>query len=72
MSDINELSFEQAYAELQSVIEKLESGALPLDDSVTLYERGRQLSTRCQELLDDAELRVQKLNDDGDLSPHEA
>ena len=67
MDNTNELSFEQAYAELQGVIEKLESGDLSLEESVTLYEKGRQLSTRCQTLLDSAELRIKQLNADGSL-----
>ena len=65
MSDINELSFETAYEELESIITKLESGDLPLDDSVTLFERGRLLSEHCQSLLDKAELRVSQLTADG-------
>ena len=65
MSDINELSFETAYAELEDIITKLESGDLPLDDSVTLFERGRQLSEHCQAMLYKAELRVSQLTDDG-------
>ncbi len=69
MSDINELSFETAYAELESIITKLESGDLPLDDSVTLFERGRQLSEHCQALLDKAELRVSQLTADGRVEP---
>ena len=69
MSDINELSFETAYAELESIITKLESGDLPLDDSVTLFERGRQLSEHCQSLLDKAELRVSQLTTDGRVEP---
>jgi exodeoxyribonuclease VII small subunit len=64
---INDMSFEEAYDALQTVITKLESGDLPLDDSVTLYERGQKLSARCQHLLDNAELRIQQLNDDGSL-----
>ena len=69
MSDINELSFETAYAELETIITKLESGDLPLDDSVTLFERGRQLSEHCQSLLDKAELRVSQLTSDGRVEP---
>ena len=52
MNVINELSFEAAYAELESVITKLESSEVPLEDSVALFERGRQLSDHCQTLLD--------------------
>ena len=69
MSDINELSFETAYEELEGIITKLESGDLPLDDSVTLFERGRQLSEHCQSLLDKAELRVSQLTSDGRVEP---
>jgi len=69
MSAINELSFETAYEELESIITKLESGDLPLDDSVTLFERGRLLSEHCQSLLDKAELRVSQLTSDGRVEP---
>ena len=69
MSDTNELSFETAYAELEEIITKLESGDLPLDDSVTLFERGRLLSEHCQSLLDKAELRVSQLTSDGRVEP---
>jgi len=67
MNAINELSFETAYAELESIITKLESGELPLEESVTLFERGRQLSDHCQTLLDKAELRVNQLSGDGKI-----
>lgn len=63
MNDIHALSFEQAYAALQEVVEKLESGDLPLEEAMTLYERGKALSARCQQLLTTAELRVQQLNE---------
>jgi exodeoxyribonuclease VII small subunit len=65
MSDINELSFETAYAELETIISKLESGELPLEESVALFARGRTLSEHCQSLLDKAELRVNQLTADG-------
>jgi exodeoxyribonuclease VII small subunit len=67
-ANIDEMSFETAYDELESVIARLESGDLSLDDSVTLYERGRQLSAHCQQLLQKAELRIQQIADDGALS----
>jgi exodeoxyribonuclease VII small subunit len=69
MSDINELSFEAAYAELEQIIAKLDEGSLPLEESVTLYERGRKLSEHCQSLLDKAELRVNQIADDGRVDP---
>ena len=69
MSDINALSFEAAYAELETIIVKLESGELPLEESVEFYERGRKLSDYCQTLLDKAELRVNQLTADGRVEP---
>jgi len=69
MNAINELSFEAAYAELEDLIAKLESGALPLAESVAVFERGRLLAERCQTLLDEAELRVNQLTDDGRVQP---
>ncbi len=63
----NDLSFETAYEELETIVVKLESGELSLGDSVTLFERGRLLSEYCQTLLDAAELRVSKLTSDGSL-----
>ena len=67
MSDINELSFEQAFGELETIVAKLESGELALEESVTMFERGRKLSDRCQTILDKAELRVNQLTDDGEV-----
>jgi exodeoxyribonuclease VII small subunit len=71
MSDINALSFETAYEELETIIAKLESGELPLEDSVALFERGRTLSEHCQSLLDKAELRVNELTSDGRVVDNE-
>lgn len=69
MSDINELSFEAAFAELETIVARLESGDLSLEDSVTLFERGRKLSDYCQTLLDKAELRVNQLTNEGRIEP---
>jgi exodeoxyribonuclease VII small subunit len=69
MDDINELSFEQAFAELEDIVGRLESGELTLEESVQVFERGRQLSDYCQDILDKAELRVNQLNDNGEIKP---
>ncbi len=58
---LDELSFEQAFAELEAVVQQLEGGNLPLEEAITLYERGMSLARRCSEALDAAELRVQQL-----------
>lgn len=66
---LDDLTFEEAYAQLESVITALEGGDVPLDEAVQLYEQGRKLSARCQSLLDDAELRISRLADDGSTTP---
>ncbi|MDP7259805.1 MAG: exodeoxyribonuclease VII small subunit, partial [Anaerolineales bacterium] len=52
------LSFEQALNELELVVEQLEAGQLSLQDSLTSYQRGQQLSQRCNALLDTAETQI--------------
>jgi exodeoxyribonuclease VII small subunit len=54
-------SFEDAYRELQQVIEQLEDGGLGLEDAVRLFERGSELVRVCQRIVDEAELRVTRL-----------
>ena len=59
MTDTPEtLSFEDSFSELDTIVRRLESGELPLEESVALYERGRLLAVHCQRLLDGAELRI--------------
>jgi exodeoxyribonuclease VII small subunit len=53
-----ELSYEQARAELATVVEKLESGGSTLEESLALWERGEQLATICQRWLDAARARL--------------
>lgn len=56
-----ELSFEDALRALEEVVRKLESGEVPLDDSITLYERGEALRKLCQARLDAAQARIEKI-----------
>lgn len=58
---IDELSFDDALAELQRTVADLEAGGQPLEVAIALYERGVSLKARCERLLTDAELRVQQL-----------
>jgi len=58
---VDELTYEQAFGELQAVVEKLEAGELPLDESLALFERGQALSARCSTLLEQAQLRLTEL-----------
>jgi exodeoxyribonuclease VII small subunit len=57
----NKLSFEDAYKQLTDLVKKIESGELPLADSVRAYEAGIKLKTHCEKLLKDAELKIEKL-----------
>ncbi len=61
--DISALTFDKALDELRDVVARLEEGGLPLEESITLYERGAALHEHCGALLDRAELRVQRLVD---------
>ncbi|HBG75042.1 MAG TPA: exodeoxyribonuclease VII small subunit [Anaerolineae bacterium] len=60
--DVEKLTYEEAFAELMSLVEALESDEHPLDETMRLFERGQTLSRRCTVLLDNAELKVQQLN----------
>ena len=55
------LSFEEALKELESIVEKLERGEVSLDDAVAAYERGAMLKKLCQDRLDEARLKVDKI-----------
>ena len=60
MSDtpVADMSFEQAMAELEKVVGQLESGDVPLEQSITLYERGAELKKHCEAKLKSAEEKV--------------
>jgi exodeoxyribonuclease VII small subunit len=60
-ADIASLSFEQALAELEQIVARLESGQAPLEDSIRLYERGAALKGHCEQRLEAARLRVEKI-----------
>lgn len=61
MSDIDEMSFEQAIKELETVVGQLERGDVALDESIALYERGAALKARCEAKLKEAEEKVAKI-----------
>ncbi len=60
-SDVATMPFEAALAELEQIVDQLEKGAVALDDSIRLYERGEALKKRCDELLKNAEMRIEKI-----------
>lgn len=57
-------SFEQALEELEHLVAQLEEGKIPLEESMELFERGQQLAQRCNTMLNEAELRVKKIESD--------
>jgi exodeoxyribonuclease VII small subunit len=58
MSDDGTPTFEQAFQQLQQTVERLEDGALPLEEALALFEQGMQLVALCANHLDQAALRV--------------
>ena len=63
MDDMANLSYEAAYQQLEALVAQLESGELPLEQAVALYERGQRLSAHCQALLEDAELKIKTVDE---------
>ncbi len=61
--------FEAALAELDAIVKKLEEGDQTLESSLALYERGVQLSRFCHARLEEAERRIEVLNDRGEVKP---
>ncbi len=59
------VSFEDALKELETIVKRLESGDSSLDKSIEDYTRGTQLRAYCQQKLEDARLKVEKLTSDG-------
>jgi exodeoxyribonuclease VII small subunit len=68
-NDVAKLSFERAIEELESIVKRLEDGKVPLEESVAIYERGEVLKRRCEDLLRQAEARVQKITLDASGNP---
>ena len=62
----NDMTYEQAVAELEEIIRKLESGEASLDDSIALYSRGMELSKFCKDKLDDIVKKISILGTDGE------
>jgi len=62
--NIIKLSFEQAIKELTSIVEKIEQGEIPLQDSLQQYERGMALIKHCRTILAKAEKRIEKISNE--------
>ena len=59
--EINNMTFEQAMEELETVVRQLESGKIKLDEAVAVYERGVKLKNFCEEKLKSAKSKIDKL-----------
>lgn len=59
---IESLSYEDALAELEGIVQALETGQQPLEEAIALFERGQMLARRCAVLLEGAELKVRALS----------
>ena len=68
-TDVKKMPFERAIEELESIVKRLEEGKVPLEESVAIYERGESLKSRCEELLRQAEARVEKITLKADGKP---
>lgn len=60
-ADIKSMTFEAALSELEQIVARLEHGDVPLEESITIYERGEALRTHCDTLLKEAEAKVEKI-----------
>jgi exodeoxyribonuclease VII small subunit len=66
---VEQMSFEQAMAELEAVVGRLEGGEVPLEDSIRLYERGAKLKAHCEAKLRAAEEKVEAIATDAAGQP---
>jgi exodeoxyribonuclease VII small subunit len=60
-TDISNMSFEQAIKELTGIVNKIEQGEVPLQESLEQYERGMSLIQHCRTILKKAEERIEKI-----------
>ncbi len=66
---VEELSFEEALKELEQVVDRLERGDVPLEESIRLYERGHQLKKHCEARLREAEEKIELITLDAEGRP---
>lgn len=63
---IGQMTFEEAFVELEQIVSRLEDGQLALEESLKLFERGQALAATCSEKLDQAELKIEHITPEGD------
>jgi exodeoxyribonuclease VII small subunit len=69
LQDIATLPFEAAMKELEEIVDRLEKGNVPLEESIVIYERGEALKKHCDDLLKRAEARIEKITFGADGKP---
>ena len=62
--NLEQITFEEAIKELENIVDDLERGEVSLEEAVSAYERGSKLKTICQERLNDARMKVEKIKQD--------
>ncbi len=68
MSEMSEeMNFEESLKRLELLVERLESGDLPLEESLQLFEEGQKLAALCNQKLESAVLRVEQLTSEGEI-----
>ena len=70
--DIQQLSFEEALRELETIVDRLETGDVALEESIEIYRRGSQLRAYCDEKLKSAQAKIEKITGAGDTEPLDA
>jgi exodeoxyribonuclease VII small subunit len=68
-ADISAMSFEAALKELEQIVDKLEKGTVELEESIAIYARGEALKRHCNDLLKNAEQRIEKITLGADGRP---
>lgn len=68
-TELADMSFEDALRALEQVVRRLESGEVPLEESIALYERGEKLRAHCQARLDAAQARIEAIVQGADGKP---
>jgi exodeoxyribonuclease VII small subunit len=70
--DVEKLSYEQAYEELQTIVNLLDEGRQSLEDTLKLFERGQALARRCESLLNQAQKKMRLITEDTDKDNKDA
>jgi exodeoxyribonuclease VII small subunit len=69
LSPVAALPFEKALEELEHIVSRLEQGKVSLEESIAIYERGESLKARCEQLVKEAEMRIEKITLSADGKP---